>query len=681
MKYIEWNKIIVKSFFNENKAGKEVLLYVNDEVINCLGEPFGVGVDDFIESVKEGPGWITRSGFCQKALQTCEGWKNRGLEYPPYIGYLVFFVLAAVTETDYAPHSYYPGFWKRLNKPQDIGMPPSFDHMILLWDDLEKWSREDKHEELGRFVAHIRGGYVHIGLPRSQTVLSEHERKHLPNLFDKAGLDPTDAPSPEIIPKILKNYGQDVFERRTIRLLDSNEANDIVLRKALIEIVLDELEEWDGTVEEIVAGDKQPRLQVRTGLRLCIKLDPLARHANVYVRFKTNRMFPEDGLNFRGFDGESKLFCREDYQGWSTPLVHISNGSINKLDGSSLDWSRGVFFIDSENHWRANLRGTNVRLFRLGVTDGLPDWIETQKLERGREFLIVFSQGFEDKIRKWAEECCENFKQEHYSGLPPGWSMIRIQNAIKPCKEIDILSISTLVNLILIGGVKSRTGNAFFKFAPPNVTIENRTGTEIVTMNGLQLRQPDANVPIWILPGDAPILQPLRIEVNIEEQSLRKIIYLEEFVLPISFDETPFRDSNGKICGNDISIRVCGSIIYGWEKDISYPSLIPTHLGDRIIFLGEKPGQIVDWPHEAIPSSWDPVWAVVFQNRKQWDVFFCGKGEQIKEKYVPIKPVNERSCVKRWKEALWVKRKITNPPEIKDVRKIWEEYLKVARNV
>lgn len=681
MEYLEWNNVIAKHSFNETKSGKEVLLYVNDEVLISLGEPFGVGVDDFIESVKKGPDWTTRTGFCQKALQACEGWRSRGLEYPPYISYLAFFALAGVTETDYAPHSYYPGFWKRLNESQDSGMPRFFDRMIELWDDLEKWSREDKHEELGRFVARIRGGYIHVGRPRSQTILSEHERKLLPNLFNSVGLDPTDAPSPEVIPKILRNHGQGILEKRTFKLLDSTQGDDVVLRKALVEVVLDELEEWDGTVEEIVAEERQPRLQVQTGLRLCIKLDLLVGHANVYVRFKTNRMFPEDGLNFKGSDGGHVWFCREAHQGWSKPLADISNGSAEKLDGSRLDWNGGVLFVDSDNHWRARLKGADVRLFRLGEMDGLPDWIEVQKLEREKEFLIAFSQEHEDRIKKWGEERCEHFKQERVSGLPLGWSLIRIKNVTASCPGVDILLMSTSARLILIGGVKLGRGNVYFKFAPPKVAIENSSGSETVTINGLQLRQPDVRLPIWVLPSDVPIGEPLRIEVNLAEHRLSKIIRLKEFDLPDSFDGTPFRDGSGKICGNDVRIRVCGSIVCGEREHISYPSTIPTHLGDKIVFLGEKPGEVTDWPHEAVPSSWHPVWAIACRSRKDWDVFFCGTTDQRKIGYFPAKPVGDRSRVKHWKEVLWVRRKITIPPEIRDVRRIWKEYVRAARNV
>jgi len=148
MDYLSWNDLLIKHYFDSSMAGREVLLYVNSEVIETLGQPYGCGVDNFVETVKKGPGWVTKSRLCQRALQAYDHWRDRGLEYPPYGGYLVLFVLAAVTETDYAPHSYYPGLRKLLGESQDAGMPFQFDSMIYLWNDLEKWSREDKPYDL-----------------------------------------------------------------------------------------------------------------------------------------------------------------------------------------------------------------------------------------------------------------------------------------------------------------------------------------------------------------------------------------------------------------------------------------------------------------------------------------------------------------------------------------------------
>ena len=94
MDYLAWNDLISKHFFNEENAGREILLYVNEELLETLGSEQSVGKDDFINAVKIGPSWATRQGFCQKALQACADWRAKRLEYPPYISYLAFFVLA-----------------------------------------------------------------------------------------------------------------------------------------------------------------------------------------------------------------------------------------------------------------------------------------------------------------------------------------------------------------------------------------------------------------------------------------------------------------------------------------------------------------------------------------------------------------------------------------------------------
>lgn len=680
MDYLEWNDLLVKHYFDASMAGREVLLYVNSDVIETLGKPYGAGVDDLIESVKKGPGWATKSGLCQRALQAYGNWRNRKLEYPPYVGYLVFFVLAAVTETDYAPYSYYPGLRKLLGEPQDNGMPFRFDTMTYLWNDLEKWSREDKHEELGRFVTRIRGGWVHVGLPRSQTVLSENERKHLSNIFDAAGLDPTDPPSPEIVPKILSYYGQSVLENRTKNLLESTQAEDDVLKRALVELALDELEEWDGTVLEQVIKDEPPRQQVHTSLRLCIKLDSLASHAEIYVRFKTSRPFPEEGLRFRRREDEHVWDCIESQRGWSTPLRDYSKVPPEKLNGVLLDWAAGVRLTDSEAHWRAGLPMAEVRLFRLG-TDGLPDWVETQRFERGIEFLVACKSGLGEKINDWGKDGCEQFEQKNVTGLPSGWLLYYGKNATKSCPDIDILTLSTTVRLQLKEGIKADKGNIYFKFAPPKIVLENSRGSERVMVDGKPSEQPDNNVPVFILPKDVPSNLPIRIEVDIGDHRLSKVIRLKEFGLPDSFNETVFRDPVGDICSNDLPVYARGAHVFGKMNGTQYhgPNLI--YLSNKVVFIGERPGEVSYWPDETYPLTWYPVWAVAKLKKKQWKVYFCGNPNQLKRVASLPTPAGNRASVKRWKEVIWYKRKRYILPEMEEVRLIWKDYMRLAKDV
>jgi len=680
MDYLEWNNLFVKHFFNRLMIGREVLLYVNEEVIEAVGEPFGAKISDFIESVTKGPEWAKGSRLCQKAYEAYANWRTRNLEYPPYVSYLVFFVLAAVTETDRAPQSYYPRLWKLLGEHEDTGTPAGFDIMFELWDDLEKWSREDRHEELGRFVARIRGDQINVGLPRSQTILSENERKALPAIFEAAGLDPTDPSSPEIIPKILSHFGQPFLEKRTRNLLESMKKEDSVLKNALVELTLDELEEWDGTVQEQETQEGISRQHTHTSLRLCIKLDSLASRARIYVRFKTGRLFPEEPFNFRRKNSDHLWNCIESRQGWSTPLKDINADPPETLDGALLNWSGGELLIDSRVNWRAGLPPADTRLFRLG-TDCLPDWIETRRLERRMEFLLVCKSRLAEKIREWGKDACEIFEEKSATGLPSDWLLFYGKNAAQSCPGIGVITLSTTVRLQLKDGIKVGKGNAYFKFAAPKIVLENSDGSETVMMDSKKLEQPDSNFPVFILPEDAPSSLPIRIEVNLGDHRLSKVIRLEEFDLPGSFDKTPFRDSAGNISSEELSVYACGAHACGDLNETPYQSPSITCLSDKIVFIGERPGEISFWPDEPYPPAWPPVWAITKLNRKQWEVNFCGKPDQLKRIKSLPSPSGDKSAIKLWKEAVWHKRKRYILPEIKELQQIWNDYMRLGKNV
>ena len=55
MDYLLWNDLIAKYFFTEEKAGREVLLYVNESLLESLGSEHKVGKADFINALKIGP--------------------------------------------------------------------------------------------------------------------------------------------------------------------------------------------------------------------------------------------------------------------------------------------------------------------------------------------------------------------------------------------------------------------------------------------------------------------------------------------------------------------------------------------------------------------------------------------------------------------------------------------------
>jgi len=245
MRYLDWNDRIAEKIFRPEMAHRRVYLFVSREFIDEIAAACGEPPDNFIEQVKVGPDWVYAPGLCQRALQTAALWRDKSLPYPPYIGYLALFVIAAGIEGDFESHAYYPRLRTLLKEEPTTGQLPSFGRMLELWDDLETWAKDDKNGELGIFETFILGSLMHVGLPLSQTLLTEHERYFLPSIFGQAGLDPTTQVSEDELIKLVAASARSEFRPRTLSMLAKPEKLNPELKSLIGQIFLEELEEWE----------------------------------------------------------------------------------------------------------------------------------------------------------------------------------------------------------------------------------------------------------------------------------------------------------------------------------------------------------------------------------------------------------------------------------------------------
>lgn len=681
MSYLDWNNKLAKHFFNEEMAGKEVLLYANRELIKTVGEGQG-DVTNFIESIKIGPSWTTRSGICQKALQAYEGWRGRGLEYPPYIAFLVLFVLAEATEGDFAPQAYYPRLRNLLGDNSDSGMLPSFHRMWELWIDLEKWSKDDKNEELGRFTFRVRGGMDHVGLPLSQTILSHQEQISLPQIYNMGELDPTDLPSPGRLLSNLLEHGRasHLLERRTLQILESHDRKNIYLKDALIALVLDDLAAWDGSIFELRQNGAEAR-ETKTGLRLCLDIDGLSGQVHTFLRLKSNRPYPENGLNFISRLDGLMLSCHGSVNNWSSCLEDATG---HKYNAAAIDWKSGMSLMDEETNWSARLRNNDVRLFHPGKNDNLPNlWVETQHLERNCEFLVASYSTKSGKIHSWGQQNCDVWQSKNYFGLPAGWALFKGGNARNSCPDVDVLSLSDLVRLRLEGGIKTGRGNTYLSYGLPSIVLENVRGDEIVKINGIEIKRSDPAFTLWHLPVSLPLHTPIRIEVfrQDSEPLIARNIKIVPPQISSSFDDVPRRDSHGNIVDKNESVFTVGIVVSAAAAAscVSFPAVLPTDLSNRIIFVGLRPGEIREWPKETLPADWIPAWALAKLGRDQWRVHFCASSDSLEIYDKPRSPLPDAHAVKRWKEAIYVRRKRNISPSLRKLAIIWNTFVNATK--
>ena len=253
------------------------------------------------------------------------------------------------------------------------------------------------------------------------------------------------------------------------------------------------------------------------------------------------------------------------------------------------------------------------------------------------------------------------------------------------CPGIDILSVSSLLRLLLRGGIKISSGNTYLKSPLPEIILENSLGNEIVSLNGTPLKRTDTALPVWQLPETIPVNEILKIEAKAGDQELRRVLRIEEPSLPLSFNLTLSRTTAGSFRFGE---NQPGAKVRGVTVDLTgftgkmpfYPHILPFHLSERIVFIGQQPGQITNWPNEGLPA-WHPVWAIAKKGHREWEAHFCGVSEQGTPGSCKTEPFGSVSDRKQWKEALWVNRKTTSPPQLKQLGMVWKEYMEAAKNV
>lgn len=560
MDYLGWNDTIGARFFTSASKDRRVYLYVTADVVREIGKSSGVGMPDFLAAVKKGPDWITHGNLCERADRCLSGWRRRKLAFPPYLGYLGLFALAAGVKGDrgeFAGHAYYPRLRKVLGEPVKAGTYPGFSSMRLLWEDLENWSQRDMGGALGVFQARVTSRFIHVGIPISQTILSEQERLALPSIFADAAIDPASSPSEALLIDALIQYGGSRLRPRTRTILEERSRREEEF-EALIDAVLQELSDWDGTV--IPLDEETPRKSVCGTARLSCEFDEISRRMHSRLLCRSRHEFPEDGLLLK-FVGESEQYqCDEFRDGWSTPL----RSEQEEFDAAHIDWCSGVRLREVNRNWRFSLSSSPVRLLVSGASEGLSGYIEAQRLTPSTPFRLLVRNDCEALICEWGRtKGCVGLEEiDIQKGLPRGWSLYRADCAVDDTLVRDAfpsLSFPTTVQISFDGGV-SISPSTYFNFALPKVTVVGASPSAELFCNS-ELLGPCSSPAIqlsWNRKGDPK----LSLEVQECGKTISRRAIYAQVGLPWP-DSKPVNwcDSTGEPCSDAASPRVSGAML------------------------------------------------------------------------------------------------------------------------
>ncbi len=672
MQYLEWNERLLNHFFRPEMADRSVYLYVNKELIESLGvDPNPTA--DFVRAVKEGPPWANEEQLCGRAMQALEGWRDRTTA-PAYVAYLALFVLAAGIEGDFAPHAYYPRLRSLLGEEPTPGHFPSFDRMLYLWDDLERWSVHDRSGQLGIFTLRLTGGWINVGVPLAQTMLTERERGFLPNIFAAANLDPHAPPSPEELREHLVRFGTGSLTSRTVRRLARPKPSESEFHFALLEVVSEELEAWDGqTVGGVEDG------ATYTTLRVCATVDRITRRVRCTVRCKLEDRDDDSAITLTRDESNQPYVLALSINGWSTPLT--VGDSTEPVDAATLDWINGVAFTSDLDGLTVRLPASRSRILVSGAAEGLQGLVEVNQLPAAGRFYLLTLVSEQDRIENWGRAVCQSFSRIRVTdGVPVGWGLFEGEHP-SPTDAVDSplpkLSVSSRPRLRLLGGIRAGSANHYFRFALPRLVVTSLREGVRVFLDDVELRADNSGS--YRVHPNALGGTPLRLLLKDGDNVLsRRTILIVDHPPPTRGSETAWMDNHANILERaDRDFPAYSGVLVrnGTSGKYHIERTVPITGKGHVAYIGRRVGEIIDGADRA-GADWDPVW--VMQIRRRGIIHYCGVEPEREE---PVRDDRlEQAEISRWKQVIWTNRRRVRSPTHRVLARLWGTYLDAARD-
>ncbi len=219
-----------------------------------------------------------------------------------------------------AASAYYPQLNPLIRHP-GRKMPPGFDVLSSLWEDLDRWLESDHDGRRGRSTIRAHPHFTHIGWPLSQCLLRESDRRRLTDFFRSAGLEPGTEIEPAQLWALLRGWAHAGcgLTQHALRVIGSGRRE---IEEQLTAVLAREFEEWDGELR-----DAEGR---RRG-DIVLVLENAAGGRRVTVRLVPRRPegFPEGP--YERAPG-SAVGLRAMSAGWFQPLEVAVSGRVLSLD-------------------------------------------------------------------------------------------------------------------------------------------------------------------------------------------------------------------------------------------------------------------------------------------------------------------------------------------------------------
>ena len=431
--YLELDSAICQHFFHTGNEGRPVYLDVEPAELNSCGSLLGLepgGFQDKLVSTTrrllylDDPGTPVLRRFEHanrdwfKSLRAARQIPGKRVPPPPTLGLLALFVIPAEQMGSHGGQGgshqrYYPVLTELLDIPGSIQkrFVTSFAETVEdLWRGLNAWLESED----GRFGLPTAFSLSHryVGLPVSQALIRETERRQLRRMFAQYGLGPSDAIANEEMQEILDEWISQVpspASRQLQKLWKSQENRD-----QLSAIAVTELAAWDGYGFEQY-GNVPKRISSAHKCWLYLADRPVSL-------FESETVF---GVAIKGSDSlsESRFTFETTTEPLGIRLQNLRDGLMG-FDGGDYGIAtssllEGKISLSAEDDERSRLPRDLIPFEFDALCNA---WVESDSMELGGTYRLLVADRFLGKALPILETIgARKIEPSPLTGAPGGW--------------------------------------------------------------------------------------------------------------------------------------------------------------------------------------------------------------------------------------------------------------------
>ena len=413
MTYLEWNNAIIKHYFKPENEEKEVMLYFSEAIIEEIGNnnftcPDDGYINDFYKALSLGVAGISNENYINRILTLEQKYRNgcRGIaavnfEYPPYLSYILAFILPFTSGNKNEEfnmsnfHGYVKDFFekKQLTKNYDKIIKNHLTAIDDLWTRINEWLMNEMNFSIG-FLEEInpKSNKKFVGKFEYHILFRKEQEDRLSQVFDENEILPGEAINEKVMRKLLVEK----YQYLKLSLTTKNKIADVddYIGGKILKRALTFYNNWEGTnfTVEGVRGFSRNRLV------LCLDFNGITPIKLKYVRIFSKNGIPEN-LKLEKRDGV--VLVEEIHQ--------INSFYSNPIENCFIDLNTDIQLVDSSARNKYTWKSKDIYIFKK---ISHLDWVEIPKVEYnvGKTLIICKKIFFEENLKHWFENISNNKK-------------------------------------------------------------------------------------------------------------------------------------------------------------------------------------------------------------------------------------------------------------------------------